>query len=322
VGSGWYNPAIHSPTSSANTGGSMLKIGLLGSDNSHADRFAEILNLPEHPSYQANADAQVVAIWGEEPVRTQAVAQANRIPQVVGSPEEMLGQVDAVICVTRHGGLHLPLVRPFLQAGVPTFVDKPLAVEPADAQAIVALAAQSGAPFTSFSTVRFAEDFQQVLAAAQELGDIRMGSYTGPATRRNPYGGLIFYAIHCIELMLMTQGTGVQWVQATEGPAVDQAGNGALVAVCAWADGALATLEFPVDAHYSFQVQLLGRTATLHRKLDISDCYRAGMRQILACLRGGPSPVAPAEMVEAVQIAAAIEQSLTTGGRIHLSMPE
>jgi predicted dehydrogenase len=260
----------------------MLKIGLLGSDNSHADRFSEILNLPEHASYQPDADAQVVAIWGEDAARTQAVAQANRIAQIVSRPEEMLGQVDAVFCVTRHGGLHLPLVRPFLQAGVATFVDKPLAVEPDDARTLVALAAQSGAPFASFSTVRFAGEFQQFLAAAREVGDIRMGSYTGPATRRNPYGGLIFYAIHCIELMLMTQSTGVQWVQASEGPAVDQAGNGALVAVCAWPDGAIATLECPVDAKYIFQAQVLGRQATLHRAFDISDCYAT------ACARSSP----------------------------------
>ncbi|MEZ4614679.1 MAG: hypothetical protein R2867_04075 [Caldilineaceae bacterium] len=32
----------------------MLNIGLLGSDNSHADRFAELLNRSDHPYYFAN----------------------------------------------------------------------------------------------------------------------------------------------------------------------------------------------------------------------------------------------------------------------------
>jgi predicted dehydrogenase len=296
----------------------MLHIGILGSDNSHADRFSEILNLPDHPSYQAGADARVVAIWGAEPERTRQVAETNHIAEIVNSPEALLGKVDAILCITRHGGLHRSLVEPYLSAGVPTFVDKPLAVDPADANAMIALAKARKTPFTSFSTVRFSADVLRFLNRVPELGAIRSGIYSGPASRRNPYGGIIFYAIHCIELMLMTQGTGVQWVQAVEGPGVDADGNGAVVAVCAWADGALATLNLPVNAKYSFEMTALGSDGVHHAALDISDCYRAGMKQILACLRGGESPVADREMVEAIQIGAAIHSSLESGGRIHL----
>jgi hypothetical protein len=60
----------------------------------------------------------------------------------------------------------------------------------------------------------------------------------------------------------------------------------------------------------------LGRNATLHSELNISDCYREGMKRILACLRGAGSPVEVAEMVEAIQIGAAIERSLDHGGRV------
>ena len=237
----------------------------------------------------------------------------------MANPTDMLGQVDGVLCVTRHGGRHLALVQPYLEAGIPTFVDKPLATTAADAKAIVELAAQSGAPFSSFSTVRFASDTQHFLAEAQTVGGVRAGIYTGPASRRNPYGGSIFYAIHSIELMLATQGTGVVWVQAIEGPAVDEAGNGTVVAVCAWADGATATLELTVDAKYAFRATALGREGLVSTTLDISDCYHEGMKQILACLRGGPSLVTTAAMVEAVRIGEAIDLSLTQGERIQLT---
>lgn len=33
----------------------MLTVGLLGSDSSHADRIAKLLNLAEHPSHYADA---------------------------------------------------------------------------------------------------------------------------------------------------------------------------------------------------------------------------------------------------------------------------
>jgi predicted dehydrogenase len=296
----------------------MLKIGILGSDNSHADRFAELLNRADHAFYLADADARVVALWGQEAERTKQVADQNQIETIVEEPAALLGLVDAVICVARHGGLHLDLVRPYLSAGIPTFVDKPLAIDPDDARTIVALATQFQAPFSSFSTVRFSAAVQAFHAAAQQLGGIRAGIYTGPATRRNPYGGVLFYAIHSIELMLMTQGPGVLWVQAVEGSAVDGAENGTIVAACAWADGQMGTIELTVDALGVFSAAALGRTGNHAVTLDISDCYRRGLREILAVLRGAPSPVSPTAMLEAIQIGAAIELSLQEERRVYL----
>lgn len=296
----------------------MLKIGILGSDNSHADRFSELLNLPEHPHFFANADARVVAIWGQEPIRTVQVAEKNHIDQVVEDPAALLDQVDAILCVTRHGGLHFELVRAYLQAHIPTFVDKPLAIDPDDARTIVALAVQSRTPFSSFSTVRFSADTQHFLQQARQLGGVRAGSYSGPATRRNPYGGVLFYAIHSIEMMIMTQGVGVQWVEALEGPAIDAQGNGNLVATCAWKDGMTATIELPVDAQYAFRATALGRTGVYSATLDIQDCYVEGMKQILGVLHGGTTPVPPTEMIEAIQVGAAIELSISEARRVHL----
>jgi predicted dehydrogenase len=298
----------------------MFKIGILGSDNSHAERFSEILNRPDHSSYQSNSDAQVVAIWGQEAERTQQVAAHGKIPIIVDQPADMLGQVDGILCVTRHGGLHLELVRPYLEAGVPVFIDKPITVDPQDARAIVALARRHNVPFSSFSTVRFSADARNFAAAAAQLGGVRVGIYSGPATRRSPYGGVIFYAIHGIEMMLMLQGTGVAWVQAVEGPAVDPQGNGNITATCAWNDGALATLVLTVDAKSGFTASALGRAGFHFAHLDISDCYREGMKRILACLRAEADPgVAPEAMVEAVQIAAAIERSLDAQRRVDIA---
>lgn len=298
----------------------MFRIGILGSDNSHADRFSEILNRPDHAAYLPDSGAQVVALWGQEVERTQQVVENGRITTIVDKPGDMLGQVDAVICVTRHGGLHRELVTPYLEAGIPAFIDKPLAVDPADARAIVKAAQAKDVPFSSFSTVRFSKDTQALAAEAEQLGGVRVGAYVGPATRRNPYGGIIFYAVHSIEMMLMFQGTGVEWVQAQEGPALDEQGNGAITVTCAYGDGALGTLTLTVDAKYAFTAQLLGREGVAYKHLNISDCYHEGMKRILPVLRGEADPgITPEAMIEAVQIAAAIERSLDENRRVQLS---
>ena len=298
----------------------MFRIGILGSDNSHADRFSEILNRSDHPAYLPDSGAKVVAIWGQEAERTQQVAANGRIDTVVAAPADMIGQVDAVFCVTRHGGLHRELVTPYLEAGIPTFIDKPLAVDPDDARAIVRVAQANHVPFSSFSTVRFSQSTQELAVECAKLGGVRVGSYTGPASRRNIYGGIIFYAIHSIEMMLMIQGTGVVWVDAQEGTAVDDNGNGNISVTCGYGDGALGTLALTVDAKYAFTAHAIGREGVAYRLLDISDCYREGMKVILPALRGEKDAgVAPEAMIEAVQIAAAIERSLDEDRRVQLS---
>lgn len=296
----------------------MLKIGLLGSDSEYAARFSELLNLPEQPRFLANTDARVVALWGQEATRTQQVAQQSRIETIVDEPAAMLGLVDAVICVACHGDRHLELVRPFFQERVPTFVHKPLAIDADDARTIVALAAQSRTPFSSFSPFCFCADVQQFLQCTRQLGGVCAGHYSGPAVRRTACSGVIVYAIHAIELMLMTQGVGVQWVHALEGPAVDGCDHGALVALCAWSKGMVGTIELPVDAQDTFHVVARGRKGAHVATLNGSDCDVAGMQQILTVLSGGASPVPPTAMIEAIQIGAAIDLSLNEARRVYL----
>jgi predicted dehydrogenase len=235
--------------------------------------------------------------------------------------------VDAVFCVTRHGGLHRELVVPYLEAGIPVFIDKPLAVDPDDARAIVAVAQAKGVPFISFSTVRLSKAAQKFAAECTNLGGVRVASYTGPASRRNPYGGIIFYAIHSIEMMLANQGTGVIWVDAQEGEPVDAQGdalgNGNISVTCGYADGSLGILALTVDATYAFTAHAIGREGLAYCAINHSDInpgYHEGIKVILAALRGEKDAGVPPEaMIEAVQIAAAIERSLDENRRVPLA---
>lgn len=296
----------------------MFKIGLIGSDSSHADRFSEIINVKDHPNYLPDTGAAITAIWGEDAERTQQVAQIGQIETIVPEPTALLGQVDAVFCVTRHGGNHLELVRPYIEAGVPTFVDKPLTVDPQEAETLLALAQKHNTLLTSCSTVRFATHVVEYHRSLAEIGDIRAAVYSGPATLRNPYGGVIFYAIHCIELMHMIQGVGVQWVEAAEGPLIKGKDNGNISAFCTWANGATANLLLTVDAQYGFRTMTAGTEGFRCSTLDNSNGYQEGLKRILAYLRGGEEPVPAEQMLASIQVAHAIQRSLEENTRIAL----
>ncbi len=58
----------------------MVKIGIVGSDNSHAIQFSQLANLPEGVDGLRIKEAEVVATWGAERKRTEEVARVGNIP--------------------------------------------------------------------------------------------------------------------------------------------------------------------------------------------------------------------------------------------------
>src|SRR5712675_617600 len=76
--------------------------------------------------------ARVTHVWTDNPDDAPKVAAASKIEIVVARPEDVIGQVDAVIIGTDDGEEHVRRSRAFLEAGLPVFVDKPLAINVPD----------------------------------------------------------------------------------------------------------------------------------------------------------------------------------------------
>ena len=95
-------------------------------------------------------NAQVTHIWTDDPADAERVARASLIPNVVRRAEDVIGQVDAVIVATDKGHEHVARCRPFVEAGLPVFVDKPLVDNEADLQVFCRWVAE-GRPIMSSS---------------------------------------------------------------------------------------------------------------------------------------------------------------------------
>ncbi len=282
----------------------MFKLGILGSDNSHAEAFSKLANLDEGINGLKIDDVRVTHLYGTDPKRTQEVAEIGKIPHIVASPEAMLGEVDGVICVWRHGGKHLADTLPFLEAGIPAFVDKPLACSVADATRLIDAAEKAGVGFTSFSTLRYAQNVVEYVETLKaSAGPIMAGTSSGPADLKSEYGGIFFYGIHAVELMNVVWGLGCQSVLATEH-------NGNVAAVCKFANGAIATLNLMGNATYAFHLAAFGKDGWKEHTVDSGTCYYDGMKVFLDTMRTGKWPLSRSELIEPVAILAALERSL------------
>jgi predicted dehydrogenase len=276
----------------------------VGSDNSHAEAFAKLANVPEEGKPRIE-EVQVTHIYGTDAARTQEVATLGKIPNIVDDMQEMIGSVDGVAVVWRHGGLHLQHTLPFLKAGLPVFVDKPLALSEADATQMIdaALAAKVG--FTSFSTVRYASSLQEYLQYLHtECGDLLTGMCTGQVQLASEYGGVFFYGIHAVELMHTIFGYGCQSVLARQN-------NENLQVICTLPNQKLVTLNL-VGGGFKvpFHAAAFGSEGWGTHEINPSTMYYNGMKVFLEVMRTGTWPLTPEQLLEPVRILEATVQSI------------
>lgn len=146
--------------------------------------------------------AQVTHICctGDGGFTAEHVARCSLIPNVVEKPTDVIGQVDAVIIGTDNGAEHVERARPFVEAGLPVFVDKPLADNEADLATFVAWV-DAGKPILSSSCMRYAKEFMPYRASTRQLGDLRFASITTPKSWEK-------YGIHALEAIYPIFGPG------------------------------------------------------------------------------------------------------------------
>jgi len=144
--------------------------------------------------------ARVTHVWTDDPADAPLVAKASLIDHVVAKPEDVIGQVDAVIVATDKGHEHVERCRPFVEAGLPVFVDKPLVDNEADLQTFHHWVAD-GKPILSSSCMRYAKEFMPYRISTHELGHLRFASITTPKTWER-------YGIHALEAVYPILGPG------------------------------------------------------------------------------------------------------------------
>jgi Oxidoreductase family, NAD-binding Rossmann fold len=120
---------------------------------------------------------RVTHIWCDDPEDARKVAEATFIPNQLQRPEDVIGQVDAVIISTDRGEEHIERARPFIEAGLPVFIDKPMCDSVDDLRQFIAWQ-ESGKAILSTSCMRYAKEFSQAAGRIDSLGSLRLITMT------------------------------------------------------------------------------------------------------------------------------------------------
>ena len=280
-----------------------MRIGIVGSDNSHALAYAKIANVE-----RLFGDHRVTMISGDEEPRTQEVAYEGQISEIVSGPDEMIGRIDAAIVVNRHGDLHAQNSVPLLEAGIPVYVDKPLAVSMADCRRIVSAARSGGTWVTSFSSLMYAAETIELDDQRESLGEIRAAQFAGPCDFDSEYAGPFFYATHVADVMTRLMGHDIAAVSAR------RSGKNVAVTVI-FNNGALASITYMNDSSYHFTATLFGTEGYAHREIHAGmSAYTAAFRAFVNAVKTGKPPIEASLLDVPIRFVHAINTSLNQNG--------
>jgi predicted dehydrogenase len=270
----------------------MIRLGIVDCDTSHVVQFSRRLHHKGIAEDQWIDGARIVAAFpGISRVRSEEdVAQfvktlrEEQDVEIVEQPADLLGKVDAVLVESNEGALHASRAVPFLERGIPVFVDKPFAGSSEDARRMLEAAERGGTFVWSASSLRFAHEVQDVVRRGDELGAVlAVDAYSpAPLHPRNP--GLFHYGVHGVETLFALMGTGCTAVTCISQDSAD-------VVVGRWEDGRLGTVRGQRRGPHAYGFSAWCERDVVMSAIDAGAIYRALLSEIIMAFEHGAAPL-------------------------------
>jgi hypothetical protein len=288
-----------------------LRLGIVGTDTSHAIEFTRILNDAAGPDHVPGA--RVIAAWeGGSPDIEESVSRRDKYAaelkdkwHVEFYPDipTLCQHVDAVLLESLDGRVHLAQARQVIAAHKPVFIDKPLSDSLDDAREIARLAQSAGVPWFSSSSLRYA-GWVQALRDPRNLGVTTWGP--GPQESHQKLD-LSWYAIHPIEVLYTLMGPGCQQVARTSTPEAD-------VITGVWQGGRIGTVR--AIRPYSTYGAVVFRDKQILQSPENAKCsYKLLLEQLVQFFETGKPPAPNNETLEIFAFMEAAQRSKEQGGK-------
>jgi hypothetical protein len=290
-----------------------IRAGIIGLDTSHAIAFTKLLNAktPQPPELMG---VRVVAAYpqGSKDIESST----KRVPEltqqvkdqgveIVSSISDLLDKVDVVFLESNDGRPHLEQVLPCLEAGKPTFIDKPIAGTLADAIRIFEAAAKTRTPIFSSSSLRFGKNTQAVRQGS--IGKVITADTRSPASLEPTHPDLFWYGIHGVESLFTTMGTGCLSVKR------GTTDDGKIQVTGTWDGNRTGIFRESSDTRKGYAGTA---TSAEGKSAEVGgfDGYQPLLNQIIHFFRTGVAPVTPEETLEIYAFMEAADESKRRNG--------
>lgn len=298
----------------------MTKLGIVGlsEGNGHPYSWGAIINgydreamascpFPVIPQYLGEreesefgiGDSRVTHIWTQDSEISEHIARASKIETVVERLEDMLGGIDALLLARDDGENHLEMSAPFLDAGIPVFIDKPLTDNAADLAAFRERYS-AGQPFMSSSCFRYCAELIQ-LRDSGDAAQFLYASAFSPKYWRT-------YGIHLLEGIRVVMGGGFEAVR-------DAGTQGRAQVQIRWKDGRQALLEVITGVAGPIAFQFHAKENWIRvDAFDTFSMFKAQLADFIRFVETGNPPFPMEETFELASVVVAARESLAQGG--------
>jgi len=289
----------------------MLKFGIVDFDTSHVVAFSQRLNRKGVDAEQFVDGAQVIlGCPGTSKMSPERIPGFTKTlsedlgVKLVDKPSDMIGKVDGILIESVDGTVHLERAKEFLEAGVPTWIDKPFACSTRDAEALIELAAKKNVPLFTGSSLRYALEVAEAVAHREELGAPIAVDVYGVQGKSPHNPGFFNYGIHAVEMLFALLGPGHKEVKYVA------AGHGEH-ASAAWKNNAVGSVTLTSKGDGPFGFTYIGEKKTKAACVNTAYIYRELLKQIVKFFQTRKAPVPIEESLEIVRF---IEDVNKAGG--------
>jgi len=188
----------------------MIRIGLLGCQSTHAVCFAKAVNIPDEQGNYLIDDCRITAVCGYDDTleHIKETASLGHIENIVDTPEELMNFCDAVMILKRTGETRVSDALPFIEKGIPVFLDKPVCKTKEEIEFLNNIIIQKDIVLAGGSGLKLCRD---ILNIKKDVESGKFGKIFGISLNHNGdtnciYDGIYFYVCHSIEMMLTILG--------------------------------------------------------------------------------------------------------------------
>ena len=288
-----------------------IRVGIIGLDTSHVIAFTQLMNDETHADHVPGARVVAAFPGGSKDIassyeRLEGFTQQLKDDfsvEIVDSIEELCKRVDAVLLESVDGRPHLEQVKPVFEAGLPVFIDKPLAGSLKDAVSIYRLGKEHDVAWFSSSSYRYYESMTALMAT--DVDEVKGAISYGPAHLEPTHPDLFWYGVHPVEALFTALGRGCESVVRVSTPDTD-------VVTGIWSGGRVGTLRGLRNAKTPHQVTLFGTKDVASQQG--SGNYAPLVKEIVTFFKTGIVPIEPEETVEIFAFMEAADESKRRGG--------
>jgi predicted amidohydrolase/predicted dehydrogenase len=293
-------------------GDQTIKVGIIGLD-AHAVPWTQIIHNPAaKPPISNMRIVAAVAVpspdipFSADNIQQNTEAMRKLGVEVVGSIEEMLSRVDAVMLLSIDGRPHPAQAKPVFAARKPLYIDKPVASSLAEIIEIYRAADESGTPVFSNSSLRYGP------ATAALAHDAKLGRVLGCDTYCNSqsilpgHPDLFYYGIHGCDPLFAIMGTGCETVSRIKTPTAD-------LVTGQWKDGRVGTYRGILQGQVGFGATVFGEKGIV--SAGKFEGYEPLLAEIAKFFQTGKAPVSVEETLEIYAFLTAADVSLHRDGR-------